>query len=390
MPEPEEPQGPEDAPASDAAPERDRPSEADSASKPEPEGDEKPEADGKDEEKEEEGEKKEEGEEKEEGKSPAAQPLPEHTVASPFAIEKLKERLARAEKEKKPRPVRRRHLSEEERKALWHKAVIKKARKLKIMTDVLLIFMFALVIGVHFVPFIPFVGEVPADTGWKPKTGYELMRHLVEHGRKPLIKTVRDKVRTERYPEGREVADRATGRPLRGFDRDAKADLLGYFLLAIPAGAALLVLLYLLDYLVWMGRPLPGLSALWGFGSVGYLMYVRVPRDSTWEILGYNASLAWYLLLVPLFLVGVVSMLRFVISQRWKRYEFAGLPVPGRAGPADDAEATKVDEPAEGEGPSGQKADEDPPADAPDEAERPAGDEAPPASDEASDRPPPA
>jgi len=306
---------------------------------------------------------------KKDGKGAAR--VPEHEVASPSAIEKLKERVARAEKEKKPKPVRRRRISDEERKALWHKAVLKKARKLKIMTDLLLLLLLAIVIAVHFVPYTPFIGEIPSDPLWSSKTGYELMRKLVAEGKRPWIETRRDK------ETGREVEDRATGSIIRKLHREADADWLAYGILAIPAGAALLVLLYLLDYLIWFGRLLPGCSVLWSFGSVGYLMYVRLPRDATWEMIGFDAMPAWYLLLVPLFLIGIVAVLRFVVSHRWKRYEFAGLPVPehlkpkppeepekaekkekaGKTDKANDADkadaAGKADEPAKAEEPSG-------------------------------------
>ena len=303
------------------------------------------------------GEKADEKEEvKKEGKGGAL--VAEHELASPTAIEKLKERVARAEKEKKPKTVRRRRISDEDRKALWHKAVLKKARKLKIMTDLLLLLMLAIVIAVHFVPYTPFIGEIPSDPLWSPKTGYELMRKLVAEGKRPWIETRRDAT-------GREVEDRATGGVIRKFHREADADLLAYGILAIPAGAALLVLLYLLDNLIWFGRLLPGFSVLWSFGSVGYLMYVRIPRDATWEMVGFDALPAWYLLLVPLFLIGIVSVLRFVVSQRWKRYEFAGLPVPEHLKPKPPEEPAKAEKkvkaekPEESKGPSeGEKADD--------------------------------
>ncbi len=262
-------------------------------------------------------------------------PVEEHFVASTSAVDKLKAKVAEREaKTKKPKPHRKR-MSDEKRQALWHQAVIKKARKLKLMTDLVLILLLALVVGMHFAPFIPFVGRIEIELGemreeYGPKTGFELFKDLVLEHRRPRFETVRDE-------RGLPRLDRATGGTIRRFFRVGKdpdkpgskgADLAAWFILAIPLGAALLLLLYLLDYLVWMGRPLPGLSALWGYGCVGYLMYARVPKDSTWEALGYNAGLAWYMLLVPLFLIGTVSMLRFVVSQRWKRYEFAGLPLP--------------------------------------------------------------
>ncbi|MHC4200626.1 MAG: hypothetical protein ACYSU0_11595 [Planctomycetota bacterium] len=272
---------------------------------------------------------------KKEGKGAAGR-VPEHEIASPTAIEKLKERVARAEKEKKPKPVRRRRISDEDRKALWHKAVLKKARKLKIMTDLLLLLLLAIVIAVHFVPYTPFIGEIPSDPLWSSKTGFELMRDLVTAGKRPWIETQRDAT-------GREVEDRATGSIRRKLHREARADLLAYGILAIPVGAALLVLLFLLDYFFWFGRLLPGFSMLWSFGSVGYLMYVRLPRDATWEMIGFGALPAWYLLLVPLFLIGIVSVLRFVVSQRWKRYEFAGLPVPEHLKPKPPEEPAKAE-----------------------------------------------
>lgn len=276
-----------------------------------------------------------EKDDKKEGKGAAGR-VAEHEIASPTAIEKLKERVARAEKEKKPKTVRRRRISDEDRKALWHKAVLKKARKLKIMTDLLLLLLLATVIAVHFVPYTPFIGEIPSDPLWSPKTGFELMRKLVEEGKRPWIETRRDAT-------GREVEDRATGSIIRKLHREADADWLAYGILAVPVGAALLVLLYLLDYLIWFGRLLPGFSVLWSFGSVGYLMYVRLPRDATWEMIGFGALPAWYLLLVPLFLIGIVSVLRFVVSQRWKRFEFAGLPVPEHLKPKPPAEPAKAE-----------------------------------------------
>jgi hypothetical protein len=252
-------------------------------------------------------------------------------TASRAAVDKLK---ARADREK-PKPKtssRRRRLSEVERKALWHKAVIRKARKLKIMTDILIFLLLALVVGVHFLPFAHFVGPISADDEWEPKTGYELVMDLVTEGRRPHFQTHRD-------AEGRPVVDRATLRPRRYFERAGEADALAYGLLAVPLGAALLLLLYLLDYLLWMGRVLPGLTVLYGYGAVGYLLAARLPEDATGDALGHHAILAWYLLLIPLFLMGTVSMLRFVVSQRWKRYEFAGRPVPEHLRPAQPAAA---------------------------------------------------
>jgi len=106
------------------------------------------------------------------------------------------------------------------------------------------------------------------------------------------------------------------------------ANIVALLFLMIPAGGALLALLYVLDYFVFMGRLLPGLSALYGFGCVGYLMGTKVPTRGVWNVLGMQAETGWYMVLIPLFMLGTVSLLRLIVSQRWKRYEFAGLPVP--------------------------------------------------------------
>jgi len=296
---------------------------------------------------------------KKEGKGAAAR-VPEHEIASPTAIEKLKERVARAEKDKKPKTVRRRRISDEDRKALWHKAVLKKARKLKIMTDLLIFLLVATVLGAHAPPFI---GEIATVPSWKPQAGYEIVMNLVLHGTYPHVRRVQQEAPAPpRYDGSLSVT---MPKQKTEFNPTEKADVLTYGILVIPVGAALLVLLFLLDYFIWFGRLLPGFSVLWSFGSVGYLMYVRLARGAPWEMLGYDAPLAWYLLLVPLFLIGIVSVLRFVVSHRWKRYEFAGLPVPEHLKPKPPEEPAKAEEKVE-------KIDKPDDADKADKADEPA------------------
>lgn len=218
----------------------------------------------------------------------------------------------------KPKP---RRLTDEERKALWHRAVVEKARKLKLFSDAMIFLFLVLVLVAHV---FTFTGELKVSSDWQPKRGYEIVLDLLTRGTRPYIYY---KV----APDGTPVVDRATGRRLADVQPAGQAGVLEFAYLAVPFGAALFIVLYLLDYLLWMGRLLPVLSGLYGFGSVGYLVATRLPENGTWNALRLGSLLAWYLLLIPLFLLGVASLLRYFVSHRRKRYEFAGLPVPGRS-----------------------------------------------------------
>jgi len=68
------------------------------------------------------------------------------------------------------------------------------------------------------------------------------------------------------------------------------------------------------------------------------------------------------MLLVPLFLLGTFSMLRFFFSARSKRYAFAGVDAPSssapRARPADDERLQNAGDPDEGDSGSAEAAPE--------------------------------
>jgi len=213
----------------------------------------------------------------------------------------------------------RRRMSEEQRKALWHKAVMAKARKLKICSDFLI---FACLAALGAGMFLPLVGGfglkgVPGQIG--RRTGVEIAVGLATPAEDDSAGAI---LGTHPY-----IAKDEAGRVVELVDGEP-ANIVALLFLMIPAGGALLALLYVLDYFVFMGRLLPGLSALYGFGCVGYLMGTKVPTRGVWNVLGMQAETGWYMVLIPLFMLGTVSLLRLIVSQRWKRYEFAGLPVP--------------------------------------------------------------
>ncbi len=281
----------------------------------------------------------------------------------------------------------RRRLSDEERQAVWQKAVARKARKIKLISDSLIFICLLCILGAHALVFAHMRANVGGGdvTEYGPKRGYEVMLDLVNFGRTspdaPFVSA------------GTKPHILREGTSLRVFEAAAPADAFSMLILIVPLGAALLLLLYLLDYLVWMGRPLPVLSLLYGFASVAYLMITRVSTNGTWSIIGmggYEAMTAWFMLLIPLFLLGTFSMLRFLFSARRKRYSFAGkeppsVPEPPKP-PAGKDEAESEDESEEEtEDESGDKADSpaDAPADGP--ADLPGGPAAPDAGPDALD-----
>ncbi|MHC4248009.1 MAG: hypothetical protein ACYS9X_02665 [Planctomycetota bacterium] len=234
----------------------------------------------------------------------------------------------------------RRRLSDEERQALWQKAVARKARKIKVLTDLLVFVCLGCVLGAHALVFAHKRANLGGgiDVEYGPKRGYEVMLDLVKinlegEGDAPLVGL------------GTKPRMLREGGVLRVLEPAEPADVWSMLILIVPVGAALLLFLYLLDYLVWMGRPLPLLSLLYGFGAVAYLMVTRVPENGAWSIIGVGgrqAMAAWFLLLIPLFLLGTFSLLRIFFSARRKRYAFAGLEPPSSSAPPKPA-------PAEGE-----------------------------------------
>jgi hypothetical protein len=240
--------------------------------------------------------------------------------------EKPQEKPA-GEKPSAEKPKLRSRLSDEERKRLWRRAVLAKARKLKLMTDVLLFVLLVVILLAHL---LSFVGEVEGRGGWEARSGFQVVGMLLG-GKHPYRQFHLDDT-------GRPKVSRQTGQRLVSLDAEHPAGFGTILYLVVPVGAAILVLLYLLDYFAWMGRALPAISGIYGIGGVVYLVAAKLPLTGTWNALGYRALAAWYLLLIPLFLVGAVSMLRLVVSHRWKRYEFAGLPVPEHLRPAPPAE----------------------------------------------------
>lgn len=232
----------------------------------------------------------------------------------------------------------RRRLSDEERQALWRKAVAKKSRKIKILTDLVIFLLLACVLGAHALTFahrrVDMGGGAVVEYG--PKRGYELMLDLVKID---LERTAPD---ASLVGLGTKLLTVKEGGALRVFEPAAPADVVSMLILVVPVGAAILFLLYLLDFLVWMGRPLPILSLLYGFGSVAYLMITRVPENGAWNFIGIGgteAMTAWFMLLIPLFLLGAFSALRILFSARRKRYAFAGLEPPAKAAPAEAGES---------------------------------------------------
>jgi len=283
--------------------------------------------------------------------------------ASPDAVERLKARAGR-------RPGRRggsskggrgsrRRMSDEERKARWEKAVAAKARKIKNFTDLLIFVCLFCVLGAHALPFthkefgfknveearvilgaealesadVKVINPDLTGVDFGAKRGYELIGDLV-------------KIDLERTAPDAKLISPGT-KPLwvveagrtRAYRPAEPADVVSMLILIVPAGAALLVLLYLLDFVVWMGRSLPVLSLLYGFGTVAYLMLTKVPESGAWNVIGtggHGALAAWFMLLVPLFLLGTFSMLRFFFSARAKRYTFAGIEPPSSPKPPAD------------------------------------------------------
>lgn len=245
-------------------------------------------------------------------------------------------------------------LSDEERKVLWRKAVMEKARQIKRLTDVMILAMLALAVLAHLLPFVRVNRGKPQE--WS-KRGYAVMLDLLKPydgvdgefreedeywarvfpeppglvwGVQPRMLYAQDPRdgRPLHYPDGRRIVQ---------FRAVYPATVFAYFILLVPVGAVALLVLYLLDYKLWMGRALPVASCVYGFASVLYLMIARV---GAWNALRYAPAWAWYPLIIPLFLIGSFSMLRLVVSQRWKRYVWAGLEIP---------EHLKPPEPEEGE-----------------------------------------
>jgi len=300
--------------------------------------------------------------------------------ASPDAVERLKARAGRRSGRKggssKGGRGSRRRMSDEERKARWEKAVAKKARKIKLVADALIFVCLICVLGAHALPFshkqfgFPDLEQARLVLGaealesadvkvirpdltavdFGAKRGYELMRDLVKVD---LERTAPD---AKLISPGTKPLWVVEGGKTRAYRPAEPADVSSMLILIVPAGAVLLLLLYLLDFVAWMGRPLPIVSLLYGFGTVAYLMLTKVPETGSWNIIGtggHGALAAWFMLLVPLFLLGTFSMLRFFFSARSKRYAFAGIDAPSspgpRARPADDERLQKSGDPGEGD-----------------------------------------
>jgi hypothetical protein len=260
-------------------------------------------------------------------------------------------------------PKRRVRLSEEERKRLWHKAVMEKAKKLKGLTDIIVFVLLLTVIAAHGLTFVWVNRGRPEEF---TKRGYEIVIDLLKpyegdvrklgeeedppnwrgYWRAVLRKTpdllwgVHPRMLYARSADGQPL-QYSGGRYVRKFRPIYPATILAYLYLLVPFGAVVVLVLYLLDYKLWMGRFLPALSGVYGFGLVAYLMLTRVPLGGTWNALRYGSALAWYLILIPLFLVGAASLLRYVVSERWKRYEWAGLEIPEHLRPRVPEEGKK-------------------------------------------------
>ncbi|MHC5053314.1 MAG: hypothetical protein ACYTKD_01205 [Planctomycetota bacterium] len=268
----------------------------------------------------------------------------------------------------------RRRLSDEQRQALWQKAVARKARKIKHLTDLLIFLCLGCVLGAHALTFAHkranLGGDIDIEYG--PKRGYEVMLDLVEFNLEGEGEEDAPLVGLGTKP--RMVRE---GGALRVLEPAVPADVVSMLILIVPVGTALLLFLYLLDFIAWMGRPLPVLSLLYGFGAVAYLMVTRVPEDGAWSIIGvggHEAMIAWFMLLIPLFLLGTFSMLRIFFSARRKRYAFAGLEPPSGAqppetAPGSDESKAEAESAAGSGGEADEKADDKPEgdADAPDD-----------------------
>jgi hypothetical protein len=265
-------------------------------------------------------------------------------ASTPEEEEKHLERTAKAaEKAKAKKGAKPRKFSDEERKVLWRKAVVKKARKLKHLSEGVIMGLLVVVLIVHVMPFVKYENQ---GQTWGPKNGWGLAVDLVKPTTvvvyenefnsfyDPDTKKI-DKNTFGTFPHINYLTDLNTGevlvkgkRKVGRFEPERPATLAARVFVLVPFGAVILLTLYLLDYKLWMGRLLPGLSFVYGFGSVAYLMLTKMPLQGTWNAFNFMPWWVWLTLMVPLFLVGAFSMLRAVVSHRYKRYEFRGLPVP--------------------------------------------------------------
>ena len=264
------------------------------------------------------------------------------------------------------RPSRRqRRMSDEERKRLWREAVMEKARQLKNLTDIVILVFLAMVILAHGLPFVKPVkvrlyggGLTGKEETIRQRRGYEIALDLLkpyegtdadfdetdEYWMKAVPKApalvwgVQPRLVYARRPTDGSFLQHPSGGNLGRLWDAYPATVVAHFLLRVPVGAAVLLILYVLDRKIWMGRVLPVLSGVYAFGSVFYLMLTRAPADGLWNAMRYGSWLAWYLLLIPLFLLGSMSLLRFVVSQRWKRYVWAGLEIPEHLKPPEPEE----------------------------------------------------
>jgi len=302
-------------------------------------------------------------EQKSDDSKPKKKGLPKDEPMTPEQKKKHEEGTQRALKKIQAKGKKKKRLPDDERRRLYRKAVVAKARKLKHFSEIIIMILLAVVIGIHALPFIKYES---GNLEWK-RSGLELAIDLVtpktvlryEDEFKSFYDPGQPKHEEETigtYPhlvyltsvETGEILVR-NGQRVGRFDQERPATLLARLYLLVPFGAALLLLLYLIDYKLWMGRFLPALSFFYGFGMVGYLMATRLPALGTWNAFGSLMPWwVWLLLMVPLFLVGAFSMLRSIVSHRYKRYEFRGLPIPEHLDPnkktADEGDEKPADE----------------------------------------------
>jgi hypothetical protein len=261
-----------------------------------------------------------------------------------------------------------RRLSDDQRKALWKKAVIAKARSLKHISEGVIIAFLLIELAIHALPFVKYEGQGKTWT----RRGYQIATDLVTS--KTVTRYVKEfesffDPETEKhevetlgtFPHVKYLTVKKTGeiavkdgKRVGRFDAERPATFVARLYLLIPIGAVLLLVLYLLDYVLWMGRALPALSFVYGFGSVAYLMATRIPAQGTWNAFGsFMPWWTWFLVWLPLFFIGMFSMLRGIVSHRYKRYQFRGLPVPEhlmppkKAAPGAEAKAAKAAQSAE-------------------------------------------
>ncbi len=239
-----------------------------------------------------------------------------------------------SEEKKKERRKKRRRLSEEEREKLRRRALLLKAIQFKRITDIAILVSLALVLLSTLLPLIHVeVGQAELKlTSWQVVFGRETATG--KHG------LLTDGTVYARLTASKEIA-RGRGRTVEPY----KVPWYGFAFAGIYPVAALLVLLYLLDLAVSLGRPLPIASCLFGLFTLGYMLFMVMFGGPFNEFRSYSLLA---LLLGALALV-LVSLLRLPNSSRRRR---AMLRAAKRDEPLDPFFAPAVEEkgaPAEAE-----------------------------------------